>query len=335
MKSKSTKKHIQCVLIAFICAQTFSQAQVTGSFIVKGSINNYYPVIFLDNNWPLNIATELELGRSNVHTDATWRGSMISKFRYHISNWGNGSEFIDADIKQNQGTNVAVINFIAGWKDASAGNSEPKIIIWLLGGTTTYYYKANATVTPTVYDGVTNPLPFQETNGPQHTFKTVVDAYVNTQGLDANTIYTTGTGNNYFAGHVLIGKTSQTNTGYILDVNGNVRANKVTINTTGADFVFELGYKLIPLNELENFVKRNHHLPGIASAANMQSDGVELGQSQTNLLQKIEELYLYSIEQNKMYAALRFESECQAEQISELKMRLLKLTTFVETLPKK
>lgn len=319
MTSRNAIKHLLSLLIVYIGTLTFSYGQVTGSFIVRGSINNYYPVIFFDNNWSQNIATELELGRSNVHTDATWRGSMISKFRYHISNWGNGSEFIDADIKQNQGVNVTVTNFIGGWKDATPGNNESKIIIWLRGGTTTYYYKANTTVTPAVYDGVSNPLPFQETNGPQHTFKTVADSYVNTQGLGINTIYTTGTGNNYFAGRILIGKTSQTNTGYILDVNGNVRANKVTVNTTGADFVFEPGYKLISLNELENFVKKNHHLPGIATAAEMQKEGLELGENQTILLQKVEELTLYIIEQEKAKTDLQAQLDTLKKEFAELK----------------
>jgi len=327
-------KHLLSFFIAFILTYQSSIAQVTGSFIVKGSIANYYPVVFTDGNWSQNIATELELGRSNVHTDATWRGSLISKFRYHIYNWGNASEFIDADIKQNQGTNVAVTNFIGGWKDASFGNNDPKIIIWLRGGTTTYFYKANTTVTPVIYDGISNPLPFQEINGPQHTFKTAVDPYVNAQGLDIKSIYATGTGNNYFAGNVLIGKTSQTNTGYMLDINGNVRANKVTINTTGADFVFEPTYKLLSLSELETFIQSNHHLPGIASAAQMQKDGLELGESQTNLLQKIEELTLYSIEQDKNNKALRLAAECQATEINELKVQLLKLSSVVEKLSK-
>jgi hypothetical protein len=48
---------------------------------------------------------------------------------------------------------------------------------------------------------------------------------------------------------VLIGKTSQTNLAYKLDVNGNIRANKIVVNTTGADFVFDPGYHLLPLHE--------------------------------------------------------------------------------------
>jgi hypothetical protein len=100
-------------------------------------------------------------------------------------------------------------------------------------------------------------------------------------------------------GNVLIGKITQTNATYKLDVAGNVRANKVVVNTTGADFVFDSTYNLIPLPALGNYVKEHRHLPGIKPAAEMQQEGLDVGENQTKLLQKIEELTLYIIELNK------------------------------------
>lgn len=100
-------------------------------------------------------------------------------------------------------------------------------------------------------------------------------------------------------GNVLIGKSTQANSTYILDVNGNVRANKVTVNTNGADFVFDSTYKITSLPKVETFIKMYHHLPEIAAAGQMQQEGMELGEAQTKLLQKIEELTLYAIEANK------------------------------------
>jgi hypothetical protein len=99
--------------------------------------------------------------------------------------------------------------------------------------------------------------------------------------------------------NVLIGETTQVNTAYRLDVNGGIRATGVTVNTTGADFVFDPGYQLSPLSSLGVYVKNYHHLPGIANAAQMQKEGVELGAFTTKLLQKIEELTLYSVESDK------------------------------------
>lgn len=101
------------------------------------------------------------------------------------------------------------------------------------------------------------------------------------------------------AGNVLIGKTSQTNTGYILDVNGNGRLNEVVVNTSGADYVFDPGYRLSSLHDLERYVSKEHHLPGIEPASQMQQEGVPLGDNQTRLLAKIEELTLYLIQQDK------------------------------------
>jgi hypothetical protein len=126
-------------------------------------------------------------------------------------------------------------------------------------------------------------------------------------------------------GNVLIGKTTQTNTSYILDVNGNMRVNKVVVNTNGADFVFESGYRLPSLDAVEKFIKTKHHLPGITPARQMQKDGVDLADNQTKLLQKIEELTLYIIEQHKQIRALQEENKKIADlqsQISRLAARI-------------
>ncbi len=99
-------------------------------------------------------------------------------------------------------------------------------------------------------------------------------------------------------GNVLIAKTSQTNSNYKFDVNGSVRANEVVVNTSGADFVFKENYPLMSLKEVEQHIKTKKRLPGIPSAKEMQKNGIGVGEMQTNLLQKIEELTLYVIELN-------------------------------------
>lgn len=122
----------------------------------------------------------------------------------------------------------------------------------------------------------------------------------NTQELLLNSQGTT-----YFTGgNVLIGKTSQINSAYILDVNGNARLNEVVVNTTGADYVFAPGYQLSPLQDLEAYIHKEHHLPGIAPAAQMQQEGMKLGDNQTQLLARIEVLTLYLIQQDKDKKAL-------------------------------
>ncbi len=100
-------------------------------------------------------------------------------------------------------------------------------------------------------------------------------------------------------GNVLIGKASQTNLSYKLDVNGKARANEIVVNTTGADFVFEKDYELQSLVEVEAFIKKNKHLPEIPTAKEMVENGVSLGELNTKLLQKVEELTLHLIEKDK------------------------------------
>ena len=119
-------------------------------------------------------------------------------------------------------------------------------------------------------------------------------------------------------GNVLIGKTSQVNTNYKLDVNGSARANEVVVNTTGADFVFDKDYELRPLEEVEKFVEQNKHLPEIESAKEMEENGLELGKMDMKLLQKIEELTLYVIDLKKEVKEMKEENQKLQKRIGEL-----------------
>ena len=96
---------------------------------------------------------------------------------------------------------------------------------------------------------------------------------------------------------------------YKLDVAGIIRANEIIVNTTGADFVFAEDYQLRPLSEVKAFIQENKHLPEIKSAQEMQKNGVGINELQTQLLQKIEELTLYLIQQEQTISELRQEVE--------------------------
>jgi hypothetical protein len=113
-------------------------------------------------------------------------------------------------------------------------------------------------------------------------------------------------------GNVQIGIPPMQPNSYKLNVTGGVRANSITVNATGADFVFEPTYKLFSLPEIEKYIQQNHHLPEIPSAKEMQNDGLNVGDNQIKLLQKVEELTLYLIEKDK-------EIKTQREEINLLK----------------
>ncbi|WP_246131380.1 tail fiber protein [Aquimarina intermedia] len=86
-----------------------------------------------------------------------------------------------------------------------------------------------------------------------------------------------------------------------LTVKGKIHAEevKVDLNVSAPDYVFKEGYQLLTLEEIEHYIQENGHLPNIATAQTMESEGVELGGMNMKLLEKIEELTLYSISQEK------------------------------------
>lgn len=81
---------------------------------------------------------------------------------------------------------------------------------------------------------------------------------------------------------------------------------KVAICTTAnwADYVFDKNYKLKTISELEAYIKANKHLPNVPSATEMVKEGLDVATMNAKLLEKIEELSLYIIEQNKRIEAL-------------------------------
>ena len=102
---------------------------------------------------------------------------------------------------------------------------------------------------------------------------------------------------NYFAGNVGIGTTAIS--GWELAVGGKIRAEEVKVETGWADYVFKDDYQLPSLEEVEKHIAEKGHLINIPSAAEVEANGILLGEMNKLLLEKIEELTLYVIEENK------------------------------------
>ncbi|HVW08161.1 MAG TPA: hypothetical protein VHC90_06240 [Bryobacteraceae bacterium] len=91
----------------------------------------------------------------------------------------------------------------------------------------------------------------------------------------------------------------------MISVNGSIQAKEVVVNTGWSDYVFDPAYDLQSLSDVAAYVEENHHLPEIPSAQDVAEKGISLGEMQSKLLAKIEELTLHVIEQQKEIDALR------------------------------
>ncbi|WP_294276133.1 cell wall anchor protein [uncultured Chryseobacterium sp.] len=113
---------------------------------------------------------------------------------------------------------------------------------------------------------------------------------------------------------------------YIFYVRKGIKAEQVKVEnpaTNGwADYVFKKDYKLRTLDEVEKHIAEKGHLPNIPSATEVEKNGINLGEMDAKLLEKIEELTLYSIEQNKQIKQLQSDNailKIQTEELKELK----------------
>ena len=143
-----------------------------------------------------------------------------------------------------------------------------------------------------------------------------------------------------FGGNLGIGTTNTK--GFKLGVNGKIAATevKVAAYSNWADFVFTKDYHLPTLMDVENHIKEKGHLKDIPSAKEVEKNGFYLGEMDAKLLQKIEELTLYTIAQEKEIKELKKEkakNRKQQEEIEELKeqnSRIKELEILVQKLLK-
>lgn len=116
-----------------------------------------------------------------------------------------------------------------------------------------------------------------------------------------------------------------------LEVNGEIKCQSIVIKdwrlreaTAPADYVFDSNYKLPALQDVEKFVSKNSHLPGMPNASSMRNNGVDVIEMNMALLKKVEELTLYAIKQQKTIDLLVRENEKQQAQIEEIDRKVTK-----------
>jgi hypothetical protein len=116
------------------------------------------------------------------------------------------------------------------------------------------------------------------------------------------------TGNVSISGSMTIGTVSSAPSGYHLYVQDGILTEKVKVAVSGSsdwsDYIFDKDYKLQTLSEIAKYTKSNKHLPSVPSVEDVMKNGIDLGKMDAILLGKIEELYLYVIDQQKQIEAL-------------------------------
>lgn len=107
-------------------------------------------------------------------------------------------------------------------------------------------------------------------------------------------------------------------TPYTLYASGGILSEEVRVRTGWADYVFAKGYQLRSLEAVESYIQQHGHLPETPTAAQVEAQGLELGDNAVNQQAKIEELFLYMIEMNKQVKALQTENAALRAKVEAL-----------------
>ncbi|SNZ00570.1 hypothetical protein [Flagellimonas pacifica] len=190
--------------------------------------------------------------------------------------------------------------------------------IWSLNANEAFYNGGNVGI------GTNDPNFLLDVNGSLN----ATNIFLNGFAVQSSQWTTAGNDISYSTGNVGIG-TANTQ-GYMLAVAGNVIAEGVKVELEGnwPDFVFGEEFNLMSLEEVSKFIGKNRHLPNIPSAKNVEENGIDLGIMDAKLLQKIEELTLYTIQQQKEIDSLKNTNKKLIEQnqlIKKLSNRLDKI----------
>jgi hypothetical protein len=128
-------------------------------------------------------------------------------------------------------------------------------------------------------------------------------------------------GNVYVTNELRIGSGASSGaSGYKVAVDGKIIAEgvRVQLSQDWPDYVFSDTYECMSLEHLEASIRENKHLPGVPSAAQVKAEGIDLGEMQTILMEKIEELTLHMIEMNERVKALEQENGDLKQQLKSI-----------------
>ncbi|SMC75277.1 hypothetical protein [Pedobacter africanus] len=234
--------------------------------------------VLLETNGKVGIGTNSPVKKLEVNGDIFNRGIL-----YQDTNSGLGSAAHGISWYSTGYTTWFDYMAPAGSTNAPSGTAAPADAA---SGVTTWALRSNIENSPSygwIFESGQNGL------GNAPTVKFAINA-------SNGTFHSVGDG--IVDGNLGVGTTDTK--GYKLAVNGKVRAQEIKVETANwPDYVFAKDYELSTLQETEKHIKDKGHLPGIPSADEVKANGVDLGEMNAKLLQKIEELTLHLIEKDR------------------------------------
>ncbi|MDW7691791.1 hypothetical protein R9C00_16395 [Flammeovirgaceae bacterium SG7u.111] len=277
----------------------------------EGKVNIRGNLHFWDGLLQLNRTYE---GSSNVLTFRTKDNNEFGDFRFEAENTGTGSVrqllFING-LNGNLGIGTETPEYkldVRGDLYINSGNGNNHI----------YWASHQMTMGTRPNDYAHNYFKLKPGGSSQGLLASVFQMYeAKSETSHELKLELRSTGTSFFnGGNVGIGTT---NPEAMLTVAGEAHARKVKVTVNaGADFVFAEDYDLPNLNKVAEFVKNNKHLPEIPSEKEMRDNGLDLGEMDIKLLQKVEELTLYLIQQQKDMEALKKENQSLKQRLEKL-----------------
>jgi hypothetical protein len=254
---------------------------------------------------------------SKTGTASTGGSNMFAGFEAGMANTsGSSGVFIGyrAGYANTTGASNTFIGYRAGYSNATgignvfiganAGYNET--------GSNKLFIENSSGATPLIYgDFSTNSVGINTATPGSYTLN--VNGTLNASNLHvagepylASQWTTTSSNLSYAAGGISVGTTTLP-TGYKLAVGGKLIAEEVVVQLQASwpDYVFETDYMLRPIEELELYINQHKHLPGVPSAREIKDNGISVGEMNTIMMEKIEELTLYIIELKKEVELLK------------------------------